>query len=65
MKASILTKLETLVERYEEVQHLLGDPDVIGDQDKIPRLVKRVLSARGSNKVFPSLSASTGRPSRS
>ncbi|CAH1539126.1 MULTISPECIES: peptide chain release factor 1 [Vibrio] len=40
MKASILTKLETLVERYEEVQHLLGDPDVIGDQDKFRALSK-------------------------
>ena len=34
MKASIRVKLETLVERYEEVQHLLGDPGVIGDQNK-------------------------------
>ncbi|WP_100754233.1 peptide chain release factor 1 [Vibrio salilacus] len=40
MKASILTKLETLVERYEEVQHLLGDPDVIGDQNKFRALSK-------------------------
>ncbi|OIQ25540.1 peptide chain release factor 1 [uncultured Vibrio sp.] len=38
MKASILVKLETLVERYEEVQHLLGDPDVIGDQNKFRAL---------------------------
>ncbi|HAS63678.1 MAG TPA: peptide chain release factor 1 [Vibrio sp.] len=40
MKASILTKLQTLVERYEEVQHLLGDPGVIGDQDKFRALSK-------------------------
>ncbi|MEH0666556.1 peptide chain release factor 1 [Vibrio scophthalmi] len=40
MKPSILTKLETLVERYEEVQHLLGDPDVIGNQDKFRALSK-------------------------
>ncbi|MCL9776165.1 peptide chain release factor 1 [Vibrio methylphosphonaticus] len=40
MKASILMKLETLVERYEEVQHLLGDPDVIGDQNKFRALSK-------------------------
>jgi peptide chain release factor 1 len=38
MKSSILLKLESLVERYEEVQHLLGDPDVIGDQDKFRAL---------------------------
>ncbi|MGC9422831.1 MULTISPECIES: peptide chain release factor 1 [Vibrio] len=40
MKASILVKLESLVERYEEVQHLLGDPTVIGDQDKFRTLSK-------------------------
>ncbi|MDP5254229.1 MULTISPECIES: peptide chain release factor 1 [unclassified Vibrio] len=40
MKPSIITKLETLVERYEEVQHLLGDPDVIGDQDRFRSLSK-------------------------
>jgi len=40
MKPSILTKLQTLVERYEEVQHLLGDPDVIGDQNKFRALSK-------------------------
>ncbi|MDW6001552.1 peptide chain release factor 1 [Vibrio mangrovi] len=40
MKASILQKLETLVERYEEVQHLLGDPAVIGDQNKFRALSK-------------------------
>lgn len=40
MKSSILTKLETLVERYEEVQHLLGDPGVIGDQNKFRALSK-------------------------
>jgi peptide chain release factor 1 len=38
MKASILVKLESLVERYEEVQHLLSDPGVIGDQDKFRAL---------------------------
>ncbi len=40
MNPSILTKLETLVERYEEVQHLLGDPGVIGDQNKFRALSK-------------------------
>ncbi|WP_087019357.1 peptide chain release factor 1 [Thaumasiovibrio subtropicus] len=38
MKASILQKLQTLVERYEEVQHLLGDPEIIGDQDRFRAL---------------------------
>ncbi len=38
MKASIRVKLETLAERYEEVQHLLGDPGVLGDQNKFRAL---------------------------
>ncbi|MDA9556177.1 peptide chain release factor 1 [Vibrio sp.] len=40
MKASILAKLESLVERYEEVQHLLGDPEIIGNQNKFRALSK-------------------------
>ncbi|MGB1091169.1 MAG: peptide chain release factor 1 [Oceanobacter sp.] len=38
MKDSILCKLEALTERYEEVGHLLSDPDVIGDQDRFRNL---------------------------
>ena len=34
MKESIKHKLEMLADRYEEVGHLLGDPDVITDQDR-------------------------------
>ncbi|OOX32904.1 peptide chain release factor 1 [Vibrio parahaemolyticus] len=52
MKASILTKLETLVERYEEVQHLLGDPDVIGDQDKFRDLSKEYSQLEEVTKCF-------------
>ncbi len=40
MKASIIAKLEGLVERYEEVQALLGDPDTMNDQDKYRELTK-------------------------
>ena len=40
MKESILFKLEQLRDRYEEVGHLLSDPDVIGDQDKFRKLSK-------------------------
>lgn len=40
MKESVVRKLENLVERFEEVQALLGDPDVIGDQDKFRSLSK-------------------------
>ncbi|HBC3391244.1 TPA: peptide chain release factor 1 [Vibrio parahaemolyticus] len=52
MKASILTKLEMLVERYEEVQHLLGDPDVIGDQDKFRALSKEYSQLEEVTKCF-------------
>lgn len=34
MKASLIEKLNVLVERFEELQHLLGDADVISNQDK-------------------------------
>lgn len=54
MKASIITKLETLVERYEEVQHLLGDPDVIGDQNKFRALSKEYSQLEEVTKCFQS-----------
>jgi peptide chain release factor 1 len=34
MKASLLTKLDTLSDRHEEVSALLGDSEIISDQDK-------------------------------
>lgn len=40
MKDSVVTKLETLVERFEEVQALLGEPSIISDQDKFRSLSK-------------------------
>ncbi|MBN2865173.1 MAG: peptide chain release factor 1 [Thiotrichales bacterium] len=40
MKDSIRTKLETLVERLEEINHLISDPDVINDQKKFMGLTK-------------------------
>jgi peptide chain release factor 1 len=52
MKASILVKLETLVERYEEVQHLLGDPGVISDQDKFRALSKEYSQLEEVTKCF-------------
>ncbi|GAD88573.1 MULTISPECIES: peptide chain release factor 1 [Vibrio] len=52
MKASILVKLETLVERYEEVQHLLGDPGVIGDQNKFRALSKEYSQLEEVTKCF-------------
>ncbi len=38
MKDSIITKLEELKERLEEVSHLLSDPDVISNNDKFREL---------------------------
>ncbi len=52
MKASILVKLETLVERYEEVQHLLGDPDVIGDQTNSVHYLKSTPQLEEVTKCF-------------
>lgn len=52
MKPSILTKLESLVERYEEVQHLLGDPGVIGNQDKFRALSKEYSQLEEVTKCF-------------
>lgn len=40
MKASILSKLDHLSERYEEVGALLSDPDIIGDQNRFRGLSK-------------------------
>ncbi|MCG6201537.1 peptide chain release factor 1 [Psychromonas antarctica] len=40
MKATIISKLEGLVERYEEVQALLGDPATISDQNKYRELTR-------------------------
>lgn len=40
MKASIISKLETLSERHEEIAMLLSDPDVIADQNRFRDLSK-------------------------
>ena len=40
MKESIVTKLENLVDRYEELGALLSDSEVISDQDKFRALSK-------------------------
>ncbi|WP_371189132.1 peptide chain release factor 1 [Thalassotalea maritima] len=52
MKDSVYQKLETLVERFEEVQHLLSDPDVIGDQEKFKALSKEFSQLEEVTKVF-------------
>ena len=40
MKASIQARLESVSERHEEIAALLGDPDIISDQDKFRALSK-------------------------
>ncbi|NMP16407.1 peptide chain release factor 1 [Thalassotalea sp. Y01] len=52
MKESVYQKLEILVERFEEVQHLLSDPDVIGDQDKFRALSQEFSQLEEVTKVF-------------
>ncbi|WP_325893572.1 peptide chain release factor 1 [Grimontia sp. NTOU-MAR1] len=54
MKSSILAKLEALSERYEEVQHLLGDPGVISDQDRFRSLSKEYSQLEEVTKCFTS-----------
>jgi len=38
MKETIYSKLQALVERHEEVGYMLGDPDVIGEQNRFREL---------------------------
>lgn len=52
MKASVITKLEHLVERFDEVQALLGDPEIIGDQDKFRALSKEFSQLEDVVKTF-------------
>ncbi|MCD9467839.1 peptide chain release factor 1 [Photobacterium iliopiscarium] len=52
MKQSILIKLETLVERYEEVQHLLGDSSVLSDQNRFRALSKEYSQLEEVTKCF-------------
>ena len=52
MKASIITKLETLVERYEEVQVLLGEPDVLSDQNRFRALGQEYSQLEGIVDCF-------------
>ncbi|WP_016954841.1 peptide chain release factor 1 [Catenovulum sp. SX2] len=52
MKESIIRKLEALDERYEEVQALLSDGDVISDQDKFKALSKEYSQLEEVVKAF-------------
>jgi len=52
MKASIITKLETIVERYEEVQVLLGEPEMISDQNRFRALGQEYSQLEGVVECF-------------
>ncbi|HET7588370.1 MAG TPA: peptide chain release factor 1 [Gammaproteobacteria bacterium] len=52
MKPSIRTKLESLVERFEEVGALMADPDVIGEQDRFRALAQEYARLEPVAKTF-------------
>jgi peptide chain release factor 1 len=52
MNPSITRKLEALLERYEEVQHLLSDPGIIADQDKFRGLSREYSQLEELVKCF-------------
>ena len=52
MKESVYRKLEGLVERFEEVQALLSDPETIADQEKFKALSKEFSQLEETTKVF-------------
>ena len=52
MKESITRKLETLVERHEELEALLSDASVISDQDKFRALSKEYSDLEDVTKAF-------------
>ncbi|MEH6591752.1 MAG: peptide chain release factor 1 [Halioglobus sp.] len=56
MKASILTKLETLTDRHEEVAALLGDSETIADQNKFRDLSREYSELETVVKCFASYS---------
>ncbi|MEW6981946.1 peptide chain release factor 1 [Colwelliaceae bacterium 6471] len=52
MNKSVYQKLEVLVERFEEVQALLSDPDTIADQEKFRALSKEFSQLEEVTQVF-------------
>ena len=52
MKASVVTKLETLMERFEEIQAMLSAPEIIADQDKFRTLSKEYSQLEEVVKCF-------------
>ncbi len=52
MKESVQRKLESLIERFEEVQALLGEAEVIADQDRYRALTKEYSQLEDVVKCF-------------
>ncbi|WP_100658336.1 peptide chain release factor 1 [Alteromonas flava] len=52
MKESVVAKLTSLVERFEEVQALLSAPEVISDQERFRALSKEFSQLEGVVKAF-------------
>jgi peptide chain release factor 1 len=52
MKESVQRKLESLIERFEEVQALLGEAEVIADQDRYRGLTKEYSQLEGVVECF-------------
>lgn len=52
MKESLVKKLESLCERYEEIGHLLSDPDVIGEQNRFRKLSQEYAEIEPVVKCF-------------
>ena len=52
MKESIIAKLDSLKERYEELEALLGDPSVISDPDKFRAYSKEYAQLENVVKCF-------------
>lgn len=57
MKQSVILKLETLVERFEEVQALLGEPSIIADQERFKSLSKEYSQLEEVVKQFNAFKA--------
>lgn len=52
MKQSIFEKLTILEERHEEVGHLLGDPEVLSDQNRFRDLSQEYAKLEEVVKTF-------------
>ncbi|MCL6270339.1 peptide chain release factor 1 [Sansalvadorimonas sp. 2012CJ34-2] len=52
MKESLLARLDSLVDRFEELGALLSDPEVIGDQDRFRKLSKEYSELEPVTKCY-------------